>query len=63
MGIVRGKVKELVFKHDASRIIQTLVKYGSKKERNEIAVELKGKYRELIQEKYSKVRICGYLCQ
>ena len=44
MDIVRGKVTDIVFKHDASRIIQTLVKYGGQKERNEIAVELKGKY-------------------
>ena len=55
MSIVRGKVTDIVFKHDASRIIQTLVKYGGQKERNEIAVELKGKYKELAQSKYSKV--------
>ena len=56
MDIIRGKVKDIVFKHDASRIVQTVVKYGSQKDRNEIAEELKGKYRELAQSKYSKVR-------
>lgn len=56
MNVVRGKVNDIVFKHDASRIIQTIVKYGGQKERNEIAVELKGKYKELAQSKYSKVR-------
>ena len=56
MDAVRGKVTEIVFKHDASRIVQTIVKYGGQKERNEIAVELKGKYKELAQSKYSKVR-------
>ena len=56
MDIIRGKVKDIVFKHDASRIVQTVVKYGGQKVRNEIAEELKGKYRELAQSKYSKVR-------
>lgn len=56
MEIIRGRVKEIVFKHDASRIVQTVVKYGGQKERNEIALELKGKYPELAQNKYSKVR-------
>ncbi|KAI0718430.1 ARM repeat-containing protein [Cerioporus squamosus] len=54
MDIIRGKVKDIVFKHDASRIVQTVVKYGGQKERNEIAEELKGKYKELAQSKYSK---------
>lgn len=56
MEVVRGKVTEIVFKHDASRIVQTIVKYGGQKDRNEIAVELKGKYKDLAQSKYSKVR-------
>lgn len=55
MGIIRGHVKDIVFKHDASRIVQTLVKYGGQKERDEVAVELKGKYKDLAQNKYSKV--------
>ena len=59
MDIVRGHVKDIVFKHDASRIVQTVVKYGSAKERNEIAVELKGQYQALAQNKYSKVRRCA----
>ncbi|KZS89078.1 ARM repeat-containing protein, partial [Sistotremastrum niveocremeum HHB9708] len=54
MDCVRGKVQEIVFKHDASRIIQSIVKYGGQKERDEIALELKGKYVELCQNKYSK---------
>ncbi|THH01960.1 hypothetical protein EW026_g824 [Hermanssonia centrifuga] len=64
MEVIRGKVRDIVFKHDASRIVQTAVKYGGQKERNEIAVELKGKYKELAQNKYSKflvtklVRLC-----
>lgn len=59
MDVLRGNVKDVVFKHDASRIIQTAVKYGGQKERNDIAEELKGRYRDLAQSKYSKV--CLYL--
>jgi pumilio homology domain family member 6 len=55
MAVIQGKVTDIVFKHDASRIVQTVVKYGRQKERNEIALELKGKYRDLAQNKYSKV--------
>ncbi|KAJ3513616.1 hypothetical protein NLJ89_g2848 [Agrocybe chaxingu] len=54
MDVIRGKVKDIVLKHDASRIVQTAVKHGGQKERDEIAVELKGKYRELAQNKYSR---------
>ncbi|KAH7923040.1 ARM repeat-containing protein [Leucogyrophana mollusca] len=64
MGVVRGKVKDIVLKHDASRIIQTIVKYGGQKERDEVAGELKGHYKDLAQNKYSKflvtklIRLC-----
>ncbi|KZV94457.1 ARM repeat-containing protein [Exidia glandulosa HHB12029] len=54
MSIVRGHVQEVVLKHDASRIIQTLVKHGSPAQRDEVAAELKGKYKELVQSRYSK---------
>jgi pumilio homology domain family member 6 len=57
MGAIRGKVKEIVFKHDASRIVQTLVKYGRQAERDEVALELKGHYKDLAQNKYSKVSL------
>ena len=56
MTIVRGHVKDIVFKHDASRIIQTIVRWGGTAERNEIAAELKGSFKELSESKYSKVR-------
>ena len=59
MNIVRGHVKDIVFKHDASRIIQTIVRWGGPAERNEIASELKGSYKDLSESKYSKVRFQG----
>lgn len=52
--LMRGKVKELVFKHDASRIVQTVVKYGDKAQREEIAKELKGTYAEMAQSNYGR---------
>jgi len=55
MSVIRGKVKDIVLKHDASRIVQSVVKYGGQKERDEIAKELAGSYKELAQNKYSKV--------
>ncbi|KAJ7471227.1 armadillo-type protein [Mycena galericulata] len=64
MDVIRGRVKDIVFKHDASRIVQTVVKHGRQKERDEVAAELKGKYKELAQNKYSKflvtklIRLC-----
>jgi pumilio family protein 6 len=55
MDVIRGKVKDIVLKHDASRIVQTVVKYGRQKERDEIATELGGCYKDLARNKYSKV--------
>lgn len=55
MDVVQGEVKGIVLKHDASRIIQTIVKYGGQKERDQVAGELKGHYKGLAQSKYSKV--------
>ncbi|KAG2138425.1 armadillo-type protein [Suillus bovinus] len=64
MKVTQGKVKDIVLKHDASRIIQTVVKYGGQKERDQVAMELKGHYKALAQSKYSKflvtklIRLC-----
>ncbi|KAL0577745.1 Pumilio y domain member 6 [Marasmius crinis-equi] len=61
MNVMRGKVKDIVFKHDASRIVQTVVKYGQAAERNTVAEELKGKYKDLAQNKYSKGHVLKLL--
>jgi pumilio family protein 6 len=55
VGIIHGKIQDIVFKHDASRIVQTIVKWGDQRQRNEIASELKGRFKELAEDKYSKV--------
>lgn len=56
MEIVRGKIQDIVFKHDASRIVQTIVKRGNQPQRDEVAKELQGRFKELVRNKYSKVR-------
>ena len=56
MEIVRGKIQDIVFKHDASRIVQTIVKRGTQQQRDEVATELQGRFKELVENKYSKVR-------
>ncbi|TFK69241.1 ARM repeat-containing protein [Pluteus cervinus] len=61
MDVLRGHVQDIIFKHDASRIVQTVVKYGKQKERDEIAAELKGKYRDLAQNRYSKFLVTKIL--
>jgi pumilio family protein 6 len=56
MEIVRGMIQDIVFKHDASRIVQTIVKRGNQRQRDEVATELRGRFKELVENKYSKVR-------
>ncbi|SMN19532.1 similar to Saccharomyces cerevisiae YDR496C PUF6 Pumilio-homology domain protein that binds the 3' UTR of ASH1 mRNA and represses its translation [Maudiozyma saulgeensis] len=45
---------DLILKHDASRIVQTLIKYSSKERREEIINALKGKYYVLATSSYGK---------
>lgn len=50
----KDHIKDLVLKHDASRVVQTLVKHAPKDVRNEIAVALKGSYFDLARSSYGK---------
>lgn len=52
--LLTGKFKELIVKHDASRMIQTCVKYGSPEQRLQIANELKGAYADIAKSRYGK---------
>lgn len=47
-------ISDLVLKHDASRIVQTLVKYSSKERREQIVDQLKGKFYVLATSAYGK---------
>lgn len=51
---VKGRVKEVARGHKGGRVLQTIVKYGGKEERNGLAHELDGQYREMMESKYSK---------
>ena len=55
MSVIRGNVKDIVFKYNSRVIVQTIVRHGGQKERDEIAAELKGRYKLLAQNKLSKV--------
>ncbi|KAI8086247.1 armadillo-type protein [Halteromyces radiatus] len=54
MSIIQGRVQDVIFKHDASRIIQTCLKKGNGEQRNQITEELKGKYETLAKSMYGK---------
>ncbi|GAV52289.1 hypothetical protein ZYGR_0AG02800 [Zygosaccharomyces rouxii] len=47
-------ISDLVLKHDASRVVQTLVKYSSKDRREQIVDALKGKFYLLATSAYGK---------
>lgn len=52
--LLTGKFKEVIVKHDASRMIQTCVKYGSPEQRMQIANEIKGAYADIAKSRYGK---------
>ena len=53
INVVKGHMKDVIFKHDASRIIQSIVKWGNRSERDLVAQELDGSYLQLAQDKYA----------
>lgn len=55
--IITGRVTEFVFKHDSVRVIQCALKYANPAQKKQIAIELKGHYRELAESKYAKFLI------
>ena len=55
--IITGRVTEFVFKHDSVRVIQCALKYATPAQKKQIAIELKGHYRELAESKYAKFLI------
>lgn len=40
MSLVRGKVREVALQHDASRVVQALIQFGTPKQRKELLVEI-----------------------
>lgn len=47
-------IKDLVFKHDSSRVVQTLVKYSTPEIRKNVIAELKNFYPDLAKSSYGK---------
>ncbi|XBW34635.1 hypothetical protein QEN19_000202 [Hanseniaspora menglaensis] len=47
-------IADLVLKHDASRVVQSLIKYSDVKKRDEVVKALKGKYADLAKSSYGK---------
>ncbi|KAF9931354.1 hypothetical protein FBU30_010389 [Linnemannia zychae] len=65
MTLITGKVQEIIFKHDMSRIIQSCLKHGNEEQRNVIAGELVGHYLTLSKSMYGRfivIKILHY-CQ
>ncbi|KAJ1757966.1 Pumilio y domain member 6 [Coemansia sp. RSA 2523] len=63
MDMLRGHIKEVTFKHDMSRVVQTCLKYGNDEQRSEIAAELNGSYVDLSRSQYGRyilMRILKY---
>ncbi|KAH0544097.1 hypothetical protein FGG08_001715 [Glutinoglossum americanum] len=60
-GIVTGRIKEFVFKHDSVRVVQTALKYANLDQRKAIARELEGSYKQLGESKYAKFLISKLL--
>lgn len=47
-------INDLVLKHDASRVVQTLIKYSGKERRDKIVDALKGSFYQLATSAYGK---------
>ena len=62
-GIITGRVKDFVFKHDSVRVIQCALKYSTPDQRQQIAQELQGSYRELAESKYAKFLVAKFITQ
>ncbi|NXL84083.1 PUM3 protein, partial [Alectura lathami] len=52
--LLHGKIKNLAFAHDSTRVIQCFIQYGNEKQRQETFDELKDSLVELSKSKYSR---------
>lgn len=62
-GLISGRVKDFVFKHDSVRVVQTALKYANLDQRTMIAEELRGEYKTLAESKYAKFLVGKILVQ
>ena len=62
-GIITGRIKDFVLKHDSVRVVQTAIKYANPEQKRLIAGELAGTYRQLAESRYAKFLIGKLLVQ
>lgn len=62
-GIINGRVKDFVLKHDAVRVVQTAIKYSTSAQRKQITKELQGSFAELAESRYAKFLIAKLVVQ
>lgn len=62
-GIITGRIKDYVLKHDSVRVVQTAIKYANLEQKRLIARELQGSYRQLAESRYAKFLIGKLLVQ
>ncbi|KAF4122474.1 pumilio-like proteiny domain family member 6 [Geosmithia morbida] len=55
--IITGRMRDFVLKHDATRAVQTAIKYATPERRKQIARELQGAYPQLAESRYAKFLI------
>ncbi|KAF6844143.1 pumilio domain-containing protein [Colletotrichum musicola] len=61
--IITGRIKEFVLKHDATRAVQTAIKYSTVAQRKQITKELQGTYAQLAESRYAKFLIAKLVVQ
>jgi pumilio homology domain family member 6 len=61
VGHLKGKMSDVSKNQDASRIIQTVIKYGNEKHHKEVYNELKGKFVNLSQDVYGHFIVKRFL--
>lgn len=61
--IITGRIKEFVLKHDATRAVQTAIKYSTVAQKKQITKELQGTYAQLAESRYAKFLIAKLVVQ
>eukprot|EP00835_Amoeboradix_gromovi_P002927 NODE_178_length_15814_cov_0.338657.p3 type:complete len:508 gc:universal NODE_178_length_15814_cov_0.338657:6063-7586(+) len=61
MNGITGHIEEVVFKHDASRMVQCCIKYGTPQDISHIYEELKPRMLELIKSTYGKYIVLAFM--
>ncbi|XP_060546497.1 pumilio homolog 3 [Pantherophis guttatus] len=52
--LLHGKIKDMAFAHDSTRVIQCYIQFGNEEQRQEVFEELKESFTELSKSKYSR---------